>query len=92
MYHYTPQKLNFLSSAQLGISANNQKIAMGSSSSEELVYIFSSMGIWSIQTKTVLTNVQFLSRGLGNFDSKNFQVDKLYQGPYNFLLGLRRLS
>ena len=91
VYHFTTRQLNFLSSAKvnyIGID-NNQKVAMASSSSEDYVYVFSSSGMWSIQTKTVLTNIVKIPNFNG-FDSTKMPVDKLYHGGYGYLFGLKR--
>ena len=91
VYHFTSRQLNFLSSAKVNYIAmeNGQKVAMASDSSESFIYIFSSSGMWSIKTKTVLTNIDRIDK-LNDYDSINMPVDKLYHGNYGFLFGLKR--
>jgi hypothetical protein len=48
--------------------------------------------MWLIQTKTALTTVYILDKGLNGFQSWNHPIDKLYHGSQNYLLGLKRLS
>jgi len=45
--------------------------------------------MWSIQTKTVLTNVQRLT-DFNGFNSIDTQIDKLYHGAYNYIYALKR--
>ena len=92
VYHFTARKLSLLSTAQVSYDdeGKDQRVAMASGSSEEVVYIFSSDGMWSIQTKTVLTNVVRLQSGLNGFNSRIVGVDKLYHGVFNSLFGIKR--
>ena len=62
---------------------------MSTSSSEDHVYVFSSSGMWSIKTKTVLTNIDRMP-DFNGYDSTKLPVDKLYHGGYGYLFGLKR--
>lgn len=45
--------------------------------------------MWSIKTKTVLTNVQKIS-DLNGYNSAEYPLDKLYNGGYGYLFGIKR--
>lgn len=64
---------------------------MARSSDQEHIYLFSNQGMWSIKTKTVLTNIQKIS-DIGGYNSFSYPLDKLYNGAHGYLYGLMRHS
>lgn len=69
VYHFTSNNMVFLSSVKISNEEQETKIAMASSSDEEIVYIFSNEAMWAIKTHTVLTNVRKLE-SLSGFDNR----------------------
>lgn len=48
--------------------------------------------MWQIHTKTVLTNVQKLGKGINGFKNTDHQIDELYHGAYNYIFALKRYT
>lgn len=47
--------------------------------------------MWSIETKTVLTNIKKIDSGkIGGFDSTKTFIDKLIHGNQGYIYGLQR--
>jgi hypothetical protein len=66
--------------------------AMALDSRESTLYIFSSKGIWSVDTKTILTNVRKIDR-IAGFDSADYGgIDKLIHGEMGIMVAVKRLD
>jgi len=65
---------------------------MTASSKEDLVYVFSSEGLWQIQTNTVLASVKQIDQ-LSGFDSRAVGgVDKAIHGQGNIIIAMKTLD
>lgn len=52
--------------------------------------MFTSIGLWSISTKTILTNVVYLDGGINGFDPKQWNgVDKVLHGRGGIMIILK---
>lgn len=61
-------------------------------SKEASLYIFSSRGIWSVDTKTILTNVKQV-KDISGFDSAKYAgVDKAIHGEIGMLVAVKRMD
>jgi len=54
--------------------------------------VFSNLGIWQIQTKTILTNIKFLNNlsGFSSIDSNG--VDKILHGNNKLFVAMKKMS
>ena len=64
------------------------KAAIASTSNESQIYIFTSLGMWAIETKTYLTKVEKLDFGENKFNSEEHKVDNLIHGYKGFMIGI----
>ena len=93
MERITTYKLNkFVEGAQSSSDVSVSPPVLATDAKEEYLYIFSSLGVWVVDTKTVLSNVK--SQGaISGFDSAKWGgVDKVLHGESGVFLALKKMD
>lgn len=64
---------------------------MAASSIEDYIYIFTNIGIWEVNTKTILANVKKIDK-ISGFESIDYGgVDKVLHGDGHIIIALKRM-
>ena len=89
----TTYKINDFIQREEGVGdLNKSPPVLALNTMEDSLYMFTSLGVWQIKTRTVLTDVRRVE-GLSGFDSKEYGgIDKVLHGQGNIMVGLKRLS
>lgn len=101
-YIYNERKLEKLTSYKMTQLAQREEEeggdltlsppTMALNSREDKLYIFTSKGIWGVDTKTVLATVKKIDN-LSGFDSANYGgIDKAIHGEMGVIVAVKRLD
>jgi hypothetical protein len=65
---------------------------MAASSQEDSLFVFTSLGVWQVKTKTVLTNVRKIDSVSGFNSARYGGIDKIIHGQGKVMVGMKRSS
>lgn len=106
VYYYNDINIKFLSSFQLPANKNPDSVAddtqtysqshtsvsMSLNSKETELYIFSSSGIWIVQTKTFLTNIKQITTISGLNVVEIGGIDKTVRGGGSYFVAMKKMG